>query len=83
MKQTPATKNYLIRGRLGNRLWKNVLTTTQIIDKAKTESIKREDDLGEKVSLKEAVNYLNTFCYDYYLVERYYGVLIQKLDQAC
>ena len=67
--------NYLTSGRLGNRVWRKVLSGQEIIDKAKSMAADRDINLRENISVKSAANFLKTECFDDYKIEIFYGIL--------
>lgn len=67
--------NYLTSGRLGNRVWRKVLSGQEIIDKAKENATDRGITLRENISVKSAADFLKTECFDDFRIEPFYGVL--------
>ena len=67
--------NYLTSGRLGNRVWRKVLSGQEIIDKARENAADRGVILRENISVKSAADYLKNECFDDFRIEPFYGVL--------
>lgn len=70
-----ARVNYLTRGRLGNRVWKKVLSGQEIINKACDMASDRNIILRDNISVRSAAIFLKTECFDDFEIEIFYGVL--------
>ncbi len=67
--------NYLTSGRLGNRVWRKVLSGQNIIDKAKENASDRGVILRENISVRSAADFLKDEVFDDFKIEPFYGVL--------